>query len=280
VLETSFKRLLIGEVSLKRMIRSALLIAILVYIGTFVYARLFGNRIIFQAPTSSYQDTAEVIKLTSEGVQISAIYLGNPNASYTILYSHGNAEDIGLIRPLLEETKALGFSVFAYDYRGYGTSSGSSSEHTAYQDIDASYEYLTNAKKIPGHQIIAVGRSLGGAVAVDLASRRPLAGLVVESSFVSAYRVLTRFPIYPFDIFKSHSKMKQIHCPVLIIHGRQDEVIPFWHGEKLFQAANEPKLSYWVDGAGHNNLFDVAGTGYAKTLRDFVGLIDRTRAGQ
>ena len=126
------------------------------------------------------------------------------------------------------------------------------------------------------YRIIALGRSLGGAVAIDLARRKPLAGLIVESSFVSAYRVLTRIPIYPFDRFKNISKITQIHCPVLVIHGKNDQVISFWHGEKLFQAANEPKLFYGVQGSGHNDLFEVAGNGYVQALKNFVDLINKT----
>jgi alpha-beta hydrolase superfamily lysophospholipase len=267
------RRLLVGTASVKRVIRSAILIAVGVYVGLFVYARVFGDRIIFQPPRSTYQDTSEVIKLTSGGLSISAIHLKNANAANTILFSHGNAEDLGTLRPTLEELRKLGFSVFAYDYRGYGTSSGASSEETTYQDVDAAYDYLTRVEKIPPERIIALGRSLGGAIAIDLAARKPLGGLIVESSFVSAYRVLTRFPIYPFDQFKSLSKISSVHCPVLVMHGTSDEVISFWHGRKLFEAANEPKQSYWVQGAGHNNLSEVAGPAYGQTLNKLNEMI-------
>jgi alpha-beta hydrolase superfamily lysophospholipase len=274
----NFKRLLVGDLSVKRAVRSVILIALFVYVGLFVYARMFGNRIIFQPPPPSYQDSNEVIKLSSGGVPISAIHLKNSSATYTILYSHGNAEDLATLRATLERIREMGFSVFAYDYRGYGTSAGASSEKTTYEDIDAAYEYLIRNQKVPPNCIIALGRSLGGAIAVDLASRKPLGGLVIESSFVSAYRVLTRFPIYPFDQFKSITKIGGVHCPVLVIHGRNDEVIPFWHGQKLFRGASEPKVSYWVDGAGHNNLFEVAGPGYAEALRKLTVIVDKRNA--
>jgi fermentation-respiration switch protein FrsA (DUF1100 family) len=276
--KSKLKRLLIGDLSLKRMIRSVFLVSLLVYVGLFVYARFFSNRVIFQPPPPSYPDTNEVIKLTSGDAQISAVYLKNPTANYTILYSHGNAEDIGALRPVLEEIRTMGFSVFAYDYRGYGTSTGASSEDTAYRDVDSASDYLTRVQKVPANHIIALGRSLGGAVAVDLAKRQPLAGLIIESSFVSAYRVLTRFPIYPFDRFKSLAKIKEVGCPVLVIHGKSDEIISFWHGQRLFQAANEPKLSYWVDHAGHNDLFEVAGPGYRLALEKFSRLIEKSAA--
>ncbi len=167
-----------------------------------------------------------------------------------------------------------GFSVFAYDYQGHGTSSGSASEQNSYLNAEAAYDYLVNNLGIPANQIIALGRSLGDAVAIDLAHGSKLGGLIIESSFVSAYRVMTHVPVFPFDKFKSISKIKKFHCPVLFIHGTRDEIIPLWHGEKLFQDANEPKLSLWVDGAGHNNLFLRAEDYYNKALIEFVSLIE------
>jgi abhydrolase domain-containing protein 17 len=270
------KRALVSNPTLKRLVYSVFLIIILAYLGIFFYSYFYAEKIIFQPQPSSYRDTNQIIKLDSgDGVKISAIYLPNPDAPYTILYSHGNAEDIGQLLPTLEDIKRMGFSVFAYDYRGYGTSAGTSSEENAYRDEDAAYDYLVNNLGVPAKRIIALGRSLGGAVAVDLAHRRELGGLIIESSFVTAYRVLTGIPLFPFDKFKSISKIKEVRCPVLVIHGKNDEVIAFWHGEKLFQEANEPKLSYWVEGAGHNNLFEVAGDRYGQVLRYFVALIEK-----
>jgi fermentation-respiration switch protein FrsA (DUF1100 family) len=269
------KRLSLSSPTLKRLVYSALLITILAYLGMFLFSYFYAEKIIFQPQPSSYRDTNQIIKLDSGGVKISAIYLPNPDARYTILYSHGNAEDIGQLLSTLEEIKGMGFSAFSYDYRGFGTSAGTSSEENAYRDGDAAYDYLVNNLGVPANRIIALGRSLGGAVSVDLAHRRELGGLIIESSFVSAYRVLTGIPLLPFDKFKSISKIKNVRCPVLVIHGKNDEVVAFWHGEKLFREANEPKLSYWVEGAGHNNLYEVAGNGYEQALLDFVALIER-----
>jgi hypothetical protein len=272
-----FNRLLIGDFTLKRLILSPLIIVILFYAGISLYAYFFSDTIIFQPQPSSYRDTNQIIKLkTEDGVQISAVYLNNPDSEYTILYSHGNAEDIGDIRSILQSLKESGFSVFAYDYRGYGTSAGKPSEQNAYSDAGAAYSHMVNNLGIAPNRIIALGRSVGGAVAVDLAHKKQLAGLIIENSFVTAYRVLTRIPLLPFDKFHSISKLKQVRCPVLVIHGKKDEVIPFWHGERLFQEANAPKLSFWVDEAGHNNLFEVAGNRYNQVLKDFVELIKKT----
>ena len=265
-----FKVHLVEGTSLKRLVFSIVVGLVLSYTGLLLYGTMFAERMIFLPPVTDYRDTSATVKLRSrDGVEISAVYLRNPQATHTILFSHGNAEDLGTLALELESMRSLGFSVFAFDYHGYGTSGGKATEQNAYGDIDAAYNYLTQVLKIPADRIIAHGRSLGGAVAIDLASRKPVGGLIVESSFVSAFRVVTGYRIFPFDKFRNADKIKAVRCPLLIIHGRQDEVIPFWHGEQLFALANDPKMNLWVDGAGHNNLKPVAGTQYVKTLQAF-----------
>lgn len=264
------RRLLVGDFTLRRLLRSAVLIVGLTYAGLGLYGYFFSDRIAFQPPPPTYRDDAQIIKIrAADGVTISAAYLPNPDAAYTILYAHGNAEDLGLVRPSLEDLRRLGFSVLAFDYRGYGTSGGAPTEEGAYADADAAYDYLTGALRVPAGRVIAYGRSLGGAVAIDLAARRRVAGLVVESSFVSGLRVLTGVPLYPFDKFRSVEKIRRVRCPVLVIHGRKDEVVPFWHGERLFREANGPKMALWVDGAGHNDVPQVGGARYTEALVKF-----------
>lgn len=265
-----FKVHLIEGTSLKRLLFSIIVGLVFSYFGILLYGMMFAERMIFLPPVTGYRDTSSTLKLKSrDGIEISAVYLANPQATHTILFSHGNAEDLGTLTPELEAMRALGFSIFAYDYHGYGTSGGKPTEQNAYEDIDAAYNYLTQVLKVPPDRIIAHGRSLGGAVAIDLAARKPLGGLIVESSFVSAFRVVTGYRIFPFDKFRNADKIKQVRCPVLIIHGRQDEVIPFWHGERLFGIANDPKTNLWVDGAGHNNLKFVADAEYVRALKAF-----------
>lgn len=257
---------------------STILVVVLTYTGLLLYGSMFSDNIIFQPPKSDHRDPNATLKLQSrDGVQVSAVYLPNTQATYTILFSHGNAEDLGTLAAELEDIRALGFSVFAYDYHGYGTSGGKANEQNAYEDEEAAYEHLTQVLHIPPDRIIAHGRSLGGAMAIDLASRKPLAGLIVESSFLSAFRVVTGYPIFPFDKFRNLDKIKQVRCPVLVIHGRQDEVIPFWHGTRLFELANAPKTNFWVDGAGHNNLKAVAGQQYVQSLIAFRESLGRTQ---
>jgi abhydrolase domain-containing protein 17 len=267
--------LFIGELSLRRLLRSLILIPIVTVVGLMSYGYMFSDRTIFQPPSPGYKDSEEIIKLTtSDGARISAVFLPNEIAEYTILFSHGNAEDLGTVGLRLRQLHEVGFSVLGYDYRGYGTSEGRPSESAVYKDIDAAFEYLTTQRKIPPDRIILDGWSLGGAVAADLASRRPVAGLVLESAFVSAFRVVTVVPV-PFDKFNTLSKVKSVTCPILVIHGRDDNVIKFWHGKKLFDAANEPKQSFWIDNAGHGDLSLASGGGYEVALRNFVNSLLR-----
>jgi len=270
----TLKRLLVGELSVKRVMLSA----IFIYTCVALYGVFGSNRLVFQPQPSSYKDTKEILKLTtSDGVQISATYLPNPKATYTILYSHGNAEDLGDVQLALEDLQKAGFAVFAYDYHGYGTSKGTSTETNTYRDIDAAYDYLTQKLKVPPDRILAHGRSVGGGPTTDLVTRKPVAGIILESPFVTAFRVLTHYPIFPFDKFQNLAKISKVHCPVLVIHGKADRTIPFWHGQKLFERANEPKRYLWLEKANHDNVPFVDPPLYAKTLREFSDLVSETQ---
>jgi fermentation-respiration switch protein FrsA (DUF1100 family) len=255
---------------------AVLRVASAVYVGVLLIAVFFSERLIFQPQHSGYRDSAAILKLTSaDGAKISATYLANPGAPFTILFSHGNAEDIGDDEPLLEEVRAAGFAVLAYDYQGYGTSAGKPTERHSYDDEDAAYDFLVHTTRIPPSRIIAFGRSVGSGPAVDLVSRRPVAGLILESAFTSAFRVVTRVSVFPFDRFNNLHKIKGIHCPVLVIHGTQDSVINVAHGKELFAAANQPKQALWVEGAGHNDVASVGGARYYEALKAFAVLLQR-----
>ncbi|MFN6482542.1 MULTISPECIES: alpha/beta hydrolase [unclassified Nostoc] len=263
-------KLLIGDFTWQRLVTS--LIFIYIFFAVFVYFR--ADSMIFLSQPSSYQDDPKILKLRSgENTNISAIYLLNNQARYTILYSHGNSEDLGDIKQVLEKLHSWGFSVFAYDYRGYGTSQGKPTESNAYEDINTAYNYLTQNLKISPKRILVLGRSVGGGSAVNLAMRKPVAGLIIESSFISAFQVIVPFRILPFDKFPNLDNIKKVKCPILVIHGKADDIIPFAHGEKLFNAAINPKLYLWVEGANHNDLFWVAEEKYRQTLQDFSNLV-------
>src|SRR5262245_17605652 len=240
---------------LKAVLKRMLYIPIVLYLSFALFVLFFADRVIFLPHPSSYKDSPEIVKLKSaNGNRISAVYLPNPSARYTLLLSHGNAEDLGDDRDWLEKLRGAGFSVLAYDYQGYGTSQGRATEKGAYDDENAAYDYLVANLKAPPDRIIIFGRSVGTGPAVHLAARRPVAALILQSPFLSAVRVLTRIPLLPFDKFPNYKDIRQVRCPVLIFHGDQDEVIPFWHGQKLFDIAHFPKQFVPVPNAGHNDL--------------------------
>jgi fermentation-respiration switch protein FrsA (DUF1100 family) len=241
------------------------------YVGFAAMAWLIGERVIFQPHRSSYRDSGNILKLTTaSGKRISAVHLPNPTAQYTLLVSHGNAEDLGDDLPWLDELQAAGFSVFAYDYEGYGTSEGRPREAAAYEDEQAAYNYLLQKVGLTPDRIVVYGRSVGTGPAVWLASRNPVAGLVLQSPFLSALRVVTRITIFPFDYFPNYKRIGDVHCPVLVMHGTSDEVIGFHHGEAMYALAREPKRKLWVAGAHHNDFNYVGRTQYLDALRQFV----------
>ena len=264
------RKLLIGEFTLKRLCCSLAFI----YLCLAVFAYFFCDRMIFRPQPAGNPDSPDIIKITTpDGNQIAARYLANPHCEFIVLFSHGNAENMRDVGGLLRAIRSQGYSVFAYDYRGYGASTGRASEKNTCQDIETVYQYLVKDLDVPPDRIIVHGRSVGGAVAIDLAARHKVAGLIVESSFVSAFRVVTRIPLAPFDSFDSIAKIGKVACPVLVIHGKRDKLVKFWHGQKLFAAANDPKMHLWVDRAGHNDLRYRAGPSYWNTIDKFTELI-------
>lgn len=205
----------------------------------------------------------------ADGTNIAVLHLPNPNARFTLWFCHGNAEDLGDLEPFFFALRDRGYAVFAFDYPGYGLSDGKPGEASLYEAARAARTYLRDTLHVPPERTLLFGRSLGGGVVVQLATEEHVAGLVLQSAFVSAFRVATRWRVLPFDQFENLKKIPRIRCPVLVMHGEQDEVIPFRHGKALFAAASEPKRSLWVAGARHNDFVSVAGRKYWDALREF-----------
>ena len=247
-------------------------LALLTWVASSVMAAALADGMIFTPPVPSYDAALPgLVRLpTATGDTIAARWVGTPGARVAHLYAHGNGEDIGHGRYMADAYADLGASVLTIDYPGYGLSTGRPSEEGAYATIDAAYAWLREEAGFAPEAIVAHGRSLGAAVAVDLAARERVGGLVIESGFVSAYRVLTRIPVLPFDQFTSLAKLSSVDAPVLVIHGGLDAVIAPWHGRRLYDAVPEDRRSaLWVDQAGHNDLADVGGEAYWRTLADF-----------
>ncbi len=244
---------------------------ILFYAIITIFIYYVSDLAIFPIPKPSYTD-AEIhaIKLSTEdGKKISAVFLPNQRARFTILFSHGNAEDLGDLMPFFETYRDQGFSIFAYDYHGYGRSEGRPSEANTYLDIKAAFNYLTQVLHIPENQIILHGRSLGTGPTLEIATKERVAGIILESPMLTAFQIVTAIPLFPLDKYRNSQKIKNVHVPVLFIHGTKDEVIPFWHGKRLYEMANAPKIFFSVPGAGHNNILLTSGKAYWNAILKF-----------
>ncbi len=201
-------------------------------------------------------------------------------SSKVLLYLCGVGQNMGDRNYLtrLQALRQLGFSVLIFDYRGYGQSDGEFPHETQmYQDAQAAWDYLTQVREIPPQDIVLYGESLGGAIAIDLASQQPQAGaLIVQSSFSSMQAIVQRWSwskYFPIDHllterFDSIRKIKTIQMPVLLIHGMQDPVVPYSMSQTLYAAAPSPKSLWLVPEGGHVRIYDPTHS-YLKAIAEF-----------
>ena len=221
-------------------------------------------------------DGEEVFIETEDGVRIHAFYLPTTAARRALLFLHGNAGNASHRLPNAADLVRLDCSVLLIDYRGYGLSEGRATEAGAYADARAGLRHLIEQRGFPESRIIVFGRSLGGAVAVDLAQDRSFAGVILESTFPSIADVVANGPggawlgALAGRRFDSASKIGRIRAPLLFFHGDRDEVIDRELGRRLFDAAPQPKTFEIVHGAGHNNLTQVGGRPYFERIRRFL----------
>ncbi len=246
---------------MKLFIKKLLSILFLSYVALVGIGIAFSDQLIFLPPLPSYNLSQQYITVKSvdatDNTRVNNIIikpLDNPKSEYTILYSHGNAVDLGGLQHLQNNFYKHGYSIVIYDYSGYGHSEGKATEQQVYNDVQAVYDYLIHQKNIKADHIISYGHSLGSAIATDLASKNSVAALILESPFTTAFRVKTVYPIVPFDKFASIDKIKDVHAPVFISHSKDDKVIPFWHGEELYEAASSPKKFLAFKTEGHSGI--------------------------
>ena len=213
---------------------------------------------------------------TKDGVRLFGWYLPAPSSEVLLLWCHGNAGNIADRLENLELLYRHGLSTFIFDYRGYGRSAGAPSEEGLYEDALAAYDHLVTNKKTLPERIVAFGRSLGAPVAGELARKRQVAGLILETPFPSVAAVARRlfygFPVHQLlrARFDLASRLKEIHTPVLVVHGDRDTTIPFALGWAVYEAANEPKEFYRIPGADHNDTYVVGGESYFQRLLEFI----------
>jgi len=196
----------------------------------------------------------------------------------TVMFCHGNGGNLTNVAWVAEYLSTRGFDTLIFDYRGYGRSDGRiRDEWGLYADAEAIYDHLTRERGVAAERLVIFGQSLGSTAAIDVASRRPCAALVVESGLSSASDMgAVAFPWLPRFLhslaknrFESARKIADVKCPVLVTHGTNDPVIPVDQGRKLYEAARDPKRLVIIEGGDHN-LFGNGGGKYLTTITDFI----------
>lgn len=213
--------------------------------------------------------------ITQDGLKLHGWYIPSETTGGTLLFCHGNAGNIGDRLESIKVFHDLGLNVVIFEYRGFGQSEGRISESGSYLDAHAAWEFLIHEKQTAPRRIFIFGRSLGSAVAAQLAGTVSASGLIIESGFTSIPDLGQQ--IYPYLPVRFLSRIKypvreylsRCTMPVLIIHSRGDEIIPFSHGQALYAAAREPKFFLELSG-GHNDGFLVSGPVYTAGLRKFL----------
>lgn len=230
------------------------------------------HKLVFQPPESTYVVDKNLIKLHTRTGQTIMAFFVNRGAPITLLFSHGNAEDIGMIvQSFREVAQLLNVNVFAYEYTGYGQSTGSPSEKNFQADIEAAFVYVRDTLGIPWQEIVLFGRSVGSGPSCYLAKKTAVRGVILQSPVLSILRVA--FPLrytLPVDMFANGDVIPHVPAPCFIVHGTRDEIVPFRHGLELAQKARNPYNPFWVDGGGHNNIEIVCHNEFYAHIKDFL----------
>ena len=248
------------------------------YAALWLFYRCFGEKIAFPAPKPSYKFDAGkgfVSMPTDGGAPTVGLWFPKAGARRTLLYSHGNGEDLGEIRPILKAWTMFGFNVLGYDYAGYGRTGGKPSAKGLYASADAAWNWLVDTQKIAPETIIVLGFSMGGAAASYLAAVHHPRALVLVGAFASALHVV--LPINPFPwvhFLDNRAFLRTVQCPVYLLHGTRDRIVPVRNAHMNFKAIRAPKWLAIVRGAGHYRIPELAPDRYwfgvesfAETLR-------------
>jgi len=265
-----------------RMLLSIVRVLVAAYVGFAVILMVFQSRFIY-FPERGIYVTPDEIGLSyepvrfeaSDGVELAGWWIPAEQSRGVVLFCHGNAGNISHRLESIQVFHRLGLDTFIFDYRGYGQSEGRTTERGTYRDAEAAWRYLVEDRQIDPAKIVVFGRSLGGTIAAWLAQDHPPKALILESTFTSVRDIAAQ--LYPYLPVRLMSRFKysaidyirRVNCPVLIVHSRDDEMIPFSHGQRLFEAANEPKEFLQIRGS-HNEGFIVSADRYYNLLGFFI----------
>ncbi len=239
-----------------------------------LYLPSVPGRVLTMTPNDVGMDYQDVSVETADGVILHGWFIVG-RSSQVLLFFHGNAGNISHRLDSIRQFRDLGLSVFIIDYRGYGQSGGKTTEEGIYRDTDAVWRYLTEDRGISASDIVIFGRSLGASAASRLAAQHQPLALIVESSFTSipdiAQELYPWLPARWLSRFSHATRdyVREVHCPVLVAHSRDDEIIPFHHGEAIFASANEPRTLLALRGT-HNDAFLLDERVYIEGVRTFL----------
>ena len=231
-----------------------------------------ADQLIFQPPGTPYPENRLGFEKISGGDGEVAIFHLKPGPGMpTILWSHGNAQNLRSLKPALEYLHLRGFGVISYDYPGYGESSGSPSEKGCYRAIESTYKHLCDEAKVAPQDIILLGQSVGTGPTTWLAANEEHRAVVLISPFLSAFRTVTQVPILPGDRFPNAKHIQKFSTPLIVIHGEEDKVIPFKQGQSIYdRSPSSQKTFIPVPNAGHNDLFTKGEIDLGKILFQLV----------
>jgi fermentation-respiration switch protein FrsA (DUF1100 family) len=257
-----------------------LLLALMLYLfqGRMVFLSNFPDRALTATPADIGLDYEDVSLTTSDNESLHGWYIPAANSKGALLFFHGNAGNISHRLDSIKIFHELGLDTLIIDYRGYGQSTGKTTEQGTYLDAQAAWDFLINSRRIPADRIIVFGRSLGGAVGAWLGVQSTPAAVIIESSFSSGIDMAHR--IYPFMPVRLITRLQypvadyaaQLNCPVLVIHSRHDEIIPFAMGQVIYAAVKQDKKFLELRG-DHNNGFLISQGDYVAGLGDFTQVI-------
>lgn len=239
----------------------------------------FPTNHLVASPENAGLEYQDLTLITEDEEHLHAWFLPVEQPRGVLLFFHGNAGNISHRLESLRIFHRLQLDVLIVDYRGYGRSSGRPSERGLYRDGQAAWHYLIEQRQVAPEEIVVFGRSLGAAVAAHLAARQPVGALILESGFTSVADLgADLYPFLPVRLlvryrYPTAEDLAQVTAPVLVVHSRDDEIIPFSHGERLYQTASEPKWFLEIQGS-HNAGFMDSGEDYIRGLKRFLDEIE------